>query len=106
MIFPSTVHMPRRGLPEVVCAMVQIGHHPIVYGQEGKVAPAGRLHHTEDVQRARAALADGKCCSLGSPQATIGRQSVPAAAGNQAKGRLDALAPVIPMEVPLSPRVI
>ena len=38
--------------------MIQVGHHAVVDGEEGKVALAGRLHHAEDVQRPRAPLAD------------------------------------------------
>lgn len=47
-----------RHTPEVVSANVEVGHHAIVDGQEGKVAPPWRLHHAEHIQRSRAALTD------------------------------------------------
>ena len=90
-----------KSAPEVVGAMVQVGHHAIVDGQEGEVARARRLHDAEDVQRAGAALADGERRGLGRPEAAVGREGVPAAAGDQAKGGLYTLAPVISVEIPL-----
>ena len=81
--------------------MVQVGHHAIVDGEEGEVAPRGRLHDAEDVQRARAALAYGDGGRLGRPQAAVGRQRVAAAAGDQAEGRPHALCPVLSMKVAL-----
>ena len=47
-----------RYTPEVISADVEVGHHAIVDGQEGKVAPPWRLHHAEHIQRSRAALTD------------------------------------------------
>ena len=50
--------MKMRCTPEVVSANVEVGHHAIVDGQEGKVAPLWRLNHAEHIQRSCAALAD------------------------------------------------